>query len=59
MVIGRWQAVVYGHYRLIGGRFEQRRDPQVIVINEAMARQPWKNEEPTGKRFIVGLAKEA
>ena len=43
---------------LIRGRVFTERDdaaaPQVVVINEAMAKQYWKNEDPIGKRLNIG-----
>ncbi|MGH9936819.1 MAG: ABC transporter permease [Blastocatellia bacterium] len=44
--------------RLIGGREFTERDsqnaPGVIVINEAMAKRYWPNEDPLGKRIKIG-----
>ena len=43
---------------LVRGRVFTERDdaaaPPVVVINEAMAKQYWKNEEPIGQRLIIG-----
>jgi putative ABC transport system permease protein len=43
---------------VIRGRVFTERDddaaPPVVVINEALARQYWKNEEPLGQRLIIG-----
>jgi len=43
---------------VIRGRVFSERDdaagPQVVVINEAMAKQNWKNEDPIGQRLIIG-----
>jgi putative ABC transport system permease protein len=43
---------------LVRGRVFAERDdgaaPPVVVINEAMARQYWKNQEPIGQRLIIG-----
>jgi predicted permease len=44
---------------LVSGRFVDARDtrdaPRVAVINEAMVRLHWPDEEPLGKRFSFGL----
>ena len=46
------------HIRIVRGRgFTERDDagaPQVVVINEAMARQYFKDENPLGHRLIIG-----
>jgi predicted permease len=43
---------------VVRGRVFTERDdaaaPPVVVINEAMAKQYWKNEEPLGHRLIIG-----
>ena len=43
---------------IVSGRgFTERDDalaPPVVLINEAMARQYWKNENPIGQRLIIG-----
>jgi putative ABC transport system permease protein len=43
---------------VIRGRVFTERDdaasPPVVVINQAMARQYWKNEDPIGQRLIIG-----
>ncbi len=43
---------------VVRGRVFTERDdaaaPAVVVINEAMAKQYWKNEEPIGQRLIIG-----
>ncbi|MDR3699408.1 MAG: ABC transporter permease [Candidatus Sulfopaludibacter sp.] len=43
---------------LVRGRVFTERDdaaaPPVVVINEAMAKQYWKNQEPIGQRLIIG-----
>lgn len=41
---------------LRGRGFTQRDDTgaPVVIINEAMAKQYWKNEDPIGKRLIIG-----
>jgi hypothetical protein len=43
---------------VVRGRVFTERDdgaaPPVVVINEAMARQYWKSEEPLGQRLIIG-----
>ena len=43
---------------VIRGRVFTERDdtaaPPVVVINQAMARQFWKNEDPIGQRLIIG-----
>jgi predicted permease len=46
------------HIPLIRGRVFTERDdaaaPPVVVINQAMAKQFWKNEDPIGQRLIIG-----
>ena len=46
--------------RLISGREFAEQDsqnaPSVIVINEAMAKQFWPNEDPLGKRIKIGFS---
>jgi len=48
---------------LVDGRFIEARDtrdaPSVAVINEAMARAHWPNEDPIGKRFRFGMGGDA
>ncbi len=43
---------------VIRGRVFSERDdaaaPPVVVINQAMAKQYWKNEDPIGQRLIIG-----
>jgi putative ABC transport system permease protein len=43
---------------LVHGRFLDTRDgsgaPRVAVINETFANKYWPNQDPTGKRFIIG-----
>ncbi|HWC96567.1 MAG TPA: ABC transporter permease [Candidatus Sulfopaludibacter sp.] len=43
---------------VVRGRVFTERDdgaaPPVVVINEAMAKQYWKNEDPIGQRLIIG-----
>ena len=43
---------------LVRGRVFTERDdaaaPPVVIINEAMARQYWKNQDPIGQRLIIG-----
>jgi putative ABC transport system permease protein len=43
---------------LVHGRFLDARDgsgaPRVAVINETFANKYWPNQDPTGKRFIIG-----
>jgi predicted permease len=44
---------------LLRGRIFNERDdagaPPVVIINEAMARRYWKNEDPLGQRMIIGV----
>jgi putative ABC transport system permease protein len=46
------------HIPVIRGRVFTERDdaagPPVVVINQAMAKQFWKNEDPIGQRLIIG-----
>ncbi|MGA7236216.1 MAG: ABC transporter permease [Bryobacteraceae bacterium] len=46
------------HIPVVRGRVFTERDdaaaPPVVVINQAMAKQFWKNEDPIGKRLIIG-----
>jgi putative ABC transport system permease protein len=60
-----YRAVSAGYFRtmsipLIKGRFFTDRDtqesPGVLIINEAMARRYWPNEDPLGKHLNVGPA---
>ena len=43
---------------VVRGRVFTERDdaaaPQVVVINEAMAKQFWKDQEPLGQRIVIG-----
>ena len=42
-----------------GRTFTERDDasaPQVVIINEAMAKRYWKNADPIGQRLIIGSA---
>jgi putative ABC transport system permease protein len=61
---GMWQAVSAGyfdtlHVALHGGRLLSETDgadsPRVVVINERMARQYWKNESPIGRHIKLGI----
>ncbi|HEX5736619.1 MAG TPA: ABC transporter permease [Blastocatellia bacterium] len=59
-----WYSLVTADYfrtmgmRMVSGRAFDERDhtksPQVIVINETMARRYWPGEDPVGKRVITG-----
>jgi predicted permease len=58
-----WQVVTPGYFKAIGmrlvrGRGIEERDlentPGVVVINEALARKYWQNDDPIGKRFTLG-----
>ena len=58
-----YQVVSYDYFAtlevpVIRGRGLTEQDhetaPRVIVINETMARQYWPNEDPVGKRIIIG-----
>ena len=44
---------------LLRGRIFTERDdagaPPVVIINDAMARRYWKNENPIGRRLIIGV----
>jgi putative ABC transport system permease protein len=46
------------HIPVVRGRVFTERDdaaaPPVVVINQAMAKQFWKNEDPIGQRLIIG-----
>jgi predicted permease len=46
------------HIPVVRGRVFTERDdaaaPPVVVINQAMAKQFWKNEDPIGHRLIIG-----
>ena len=58
-----WQVVTPGYFKAIGMRLVRGRGieetdlentPGVVVINEALARQYWLNDDPIGKRFTLG-----
>ena len=58
-----WQVVTPGYFKAIGMRLVRGRaiedadletSPGVVVINEAMAKKYWPNDEPLGKRFRLG-----
>jgi len=58
-----WQVVTPGYFKAIGMRLIRGRaiedadletSPGVVVINEAMAKKYWANDEPIGKRFKLG-----
>ena len=60
-----WQVVTPGYFKAIGMRLVRGRaieetdletSPGVVVINEAMAKKYWPNDEPIGKRFTLGGA---
>jgi putative ABC transport system permease protein len=60
-----WQVVTEGASealgeRLVRGRLLQRGDdestPDVAVVNEAMARRYWGDQDPVGRRFRIGSA---
>jgi predicted permease len=58
-----WQVVTPGYFKAIGMRLLRGRGiedtdvestPGVVVINEALAKQYWPNDDPIGKRFTLG-----
>jgi putative ABC transport system permease protein len=58
-----WQVVTPGYFKAIGmrllrGRAIEETDlettPGVVVINEALVRKYWPNDDPIGKRFKLG-----
>ena len=58
-----WQVVTPGYFKAIGmrllrGRAIEETDlettPGVVVINEALAKKYWQNDDPIGKRFKLG-----
>ena len=77
-VLVQVNTVSVGYFQAIGIPVVQGRDftrgdtatsPKVVVINQTMAQQFWKNEEPLGKRFkffgdqdyttVIGVAKDS
>jgi putative ABC transport system permease protein len=60
-----WQAAGANYFRTLGIPVLQGRDlmwrdmdesaPAVAVINETMARRYWPNEDPIGRRIVLGL----
>jgi putative ABC transport system permease protein len=60
-----WSYVTSNFFRVLkipvvrGRAFTERDDaasPPVVVINEALAKQYWKDEEPLGQRIMIGSA---
>jgi putative ABC transport system permease protein len=58
-----WQVVTPGYFKAIGMRLVRGRaieetdletTPGVVVINEALAKKYWTNDDPIGKRFTLG-----
>jgi putative ABC transport system permease protein len=49
------------HVPLVAGREFNQHDeqpPRVLVVNQALARRYWPNQNPVGKRIVVGRATE-
>ncbi len=61
-VIGFYRSVDPNYFRtmqvrLLHGRLFEESDmsgPRVAIINEALARRCWPNQDPLGKRFLIG-----
>jgi len=58
-----WQVVTPGYFQAMGMRLlrgrgiedaDQANTPGVVVINQALASKYWADEDPIGKRFILG-----